>query len=359
MNINNLTDLYTEYLIVSSTQTTATGFSRMVDNVISHDKITRLLAGGSIDSKYLWQYVKPMCHEIQSDEGVLIIDDSVEEKQYTDQNALINWHFDHCQGRCIKGVNFVSAIYYSKEMSLPVSVEFVKKTIPYINKKGKLAYKSKKSKNEIFREMVSIARNNLYFKYVLADIWYSAAKNMIFIKQVCMSDFIFAIKENRKVALSLIDKQNGKYVSIKSLELEGRTLSVYFEQLDFPVLICKQVFKNKDGSTGALYLASSDLSLSYEQMTTIYKKRWRVEDYHSSIKGNLAFAKSPTKREVTQQSHFMASIIAYVKLERIKIRFDKNHFALKGMLHIAATKAAYEEWKKLSTPNYDLLKKCA
>jgi hypothetical protein len=359
MAVNNLTDLYTEYLIVSPAQTTATGFSRMVDNVISHDKITRLLAGGSINSKQLWQYVKPMCHEIQSNEGVLIIDDSVEEKPYTDQNAIINWHFDHCRGRCIKGVNFVSAIYHSKEMSLPVSVEFVKKTISYINKKGKLAYKSEKSKNEIFREMVGIARNNLYFKYVLADIWFSSAKNMSFIKQECRSDFILAIKGNRKVALSEEDKNNGKYVNIKSLELEGRALSVYFEQLDFPVLICKQVFKNKDGSTGTLYLASSDLSLSYEQMTTIYKKRWRVEDYHKSIKSNLAFAKSPTKRVVTQESHFIASIIAYVKLERMNVRFSKNHFALKSMLYIAATKAAYEEWQKLSTPNYELLKKHA
>ncbi len=156
-------------------------------------------------------------------------------------------------------------------MSLPVGVEFVKKIIPSINKKGKLVYKSKK-KNEIFREMISIALRNINFRYVLADIWFSSAKNMNFIKKECQSDFILAIKENRKVALSEEDKLSGKYISIKSLELEGRTLSVYFEQLDFPVFICKQVFKNKDDCTGTLYLASSDLNLSYEQITTIYKK---------------------------------------------------------------------------------------
>lgn len=359
MNVNNLTDLYTEYLIVSPTQATATGFSRMLDNAISHDKITRLLAGGSINSKKLWQYVKPMCHEIQSDNGVLIIDDSVEEKQYTDKNELINWHFDHCQGRCIKGVNFVSAIYHSNDMSLPVVVEFVKKTKPYINKKGKLTYKSEKNKNEIFRDMVATANINLYFKYVLADIWFSSAKNMSFIKKECKNDFILAIKGNRKVALSLKDKKNGKYVNIKSLELEGRTLSVYFEQLDFPILICKQVFKNKDGSTGALYLASSDLSLSYEQMTTIYKKRWKVEDYHKSIKSNSSFAKSPTRKVVTQESHFIASIMAYVKLERLHVRLGKNHFSLKSRLYVAASKAAYEEWRKLSTPNFEWNEKIA
>ncbi len=351
MNIDNLTDLYTDYLIACPTQTTSTGFSRTLDNEISHDKITRLLAGGEINSKKLWRYVKPMCHEIQSEDGVLVIDDSVEEKKYTDQNELINWHFDHSQGRCVKGVNFVSALYHSNNMSLPVCVEFIKKTKPYINKKGKLAFKSERSKNEIFRDMVSIASRNLYFKYVLSDIWFSSAKNMIFVKTECDRDFIMAIKENRKVALSEEDKKKGKYVSIKSLKLEGRTLSVYFEKLDFPVLICKQVFINKDGSTGALYLVSSDLSLTYEQMTTIYHKRWKVEDYHKSIKSNTSFAKSPTKKDVTQESHFIASIMAFVKLETINVRSGKNHFALKAKLNLAATKAAMNEWAKLSTPN--------
>ena len=295
MDVHNLTDLYTDYLIACPTQTTATGFSSAVNNEISHDKITRLLAEGTINSKKLWQYVKPMCHEIQSDEGVLIIDDSVEEKKYTDQNELINWHFDHSQGRSVKGVNFVTALYHSNGISLPVCVEFVKKTGFAVNKKGKLVRISKRSKNEIFRDMVAVASWNVRFKYVLADIWYCSAKNMTFVKKECGKDFIFAIKENRKVALSEEDKKNGKYVDIKSLKLEGCTLSVYLKQLDFPVVISKQVFKNKDGSTGALYLVSSDLSLSYEQITTIYHKRWKVEDYHKSVKSNSSFAKSQLK----------------------------------------------------------------
>lgn len=350
MSVNNLIDLYTDYLLSSTTQTTATGFSKMVNSELSHDKITRMLSLGEINSKRLWKMTKPMCQEIQGEEGVIIIDDSVEEKQYTDMNKLINWHFDHCVGRCIKGVNFVSSIYHNKSMSLPVCVEFIKKDMPYINKIGKLAYKSSKKKNEIFREMVNISVINLYFKYVLADIWYSSAKNMNFVKKECNRDFILAIKDNRKVALSVQDKENGEYVSIKSLKLEGCTMSVYFEQLDFPVLICKQVFKNKDGSTGTLYLASSDLNLFYDQITTIYKKRWRVEDYHKSVKSNASFAKSPTKTPITQESHFIASIMAYVKLERLSYRTSNNHFELKAKINTAAIKAARQELNRLSTP---------
>jgi len=38
----------------------------------------------------------------------LIIDDTIEEKPYTDENEIICWHFSHAKGRCIKGVNLLS-----------------------------------------------------------------------------------------------------------------------------------------------------------------------------------------------------------------------------------------------------------
>jgi len=89
------------------------------------------------------------------------------------------------------------------------------------------------------------------------------------------------------------------------------------------------------------------LNLSYEQITTIYQKRWKVEEYHKSIKSNASFPKSPTRTVKTQQSHFIASILAYVKMERLKVRNSKNHFALKSLLIINATKAAWVTLQKL------------
>ncbi len=355
MNVKNLLgDIYTDYLLVCPAQITATGLSAFTSDEICHDKFTQLLSSGTFSSKYLWENVKPMCHEIKSSEAVLIFDDSIEEKKYTDTNELMQWHYDHTVGRCVKGVNFLTALYHSNEMSLPVCVDFVRKTKPFINKKGKLIYKSTTSKNQMYRDMLYQSCYNIDFKYVLNDSWFSSSENMSYVYEVCKKHFIMALKENRKVALSKEDKDNGVYVSIKSLGLEECVLSVYFEQLDFPVLISKQVFKNGDGSTGVLYLASSDLSLTYTQMTTIYKKRWKVEEYHKSIKSNAAFAKSPTRTPRTQTSHFIASIMAYVKLERLKVRNNKNHFAMKTQILLQATKAAYQELRNLSTPKYAL-----
>lgn len=57
--MEKLLDLYTDYLLSSFGQTSATGLSNMLDNVIKHDHFTRLLSESKFDSKYLWLSVKP------------------------------------------------------------------------------------------------------------------------------------------------------------------------------------------------------------------------------------------------------------------------------------------------------------
>ena len=58
--MTNILDVYGDYLLCSTEQTTATGLSRLVDGSLSHDKISRFLAGESFDSRSLWQQVKPL-----------------------------------------------------------------------------------------------------------------------------------------------------------------------------------------------------------------------------------------------------------------------------------------------------------
>jgi hypothetical protein len=224
--------------------------------------------------------VKPLVNEISCNESLLIIDDSIVAKPFTNPNALINWHYDHCIGKSVKGVNFVSSFYYSPkyDMGLPVGVDYVLKDKEVVGCNGKTSYKSKRTKNAMMRDMVMriiILVLNMFWQIVGSH----HLKIMTCITEHCKSDFILAIKSNRVVALSEQDKEKGIYHSIESLELEGRTMSVYLKQYSKPVLIAKQIFKNGDGSTGTLYLATSDLNLDYQSLTTIYKKRWKVEEF--------------------------------------------------------------------------------
>lgn len=351
MLVENFVDLYTDYLLCSNSYTTATGMASLLS--IKHDTITQHLSKDLFDSKFLWSYSKPYIQELtQSNEMVVLsFDDSIEKKQYTDSSELVFWHYDHVFKRSVKGVNFLTALIEVSGMRLPCAVEFVKKNMWVTDEKtGKQKRKASKTKNELFREMIRACADKCRFDYVLADSWFSSVENMQALKGELNLNFIFALKSNRKVALSKANKQNKEYINIESLQPGQQTVEIWLDELDFPLLLTKQVFKNEDGTVGELYLACSDLSLSYDSITTIYKKRWGVEEYHKSIKINTGFAKSPTKNIKTQTNHFMLSIVAYVKLEWLKQRTGSNHFAMKNKIYLAAQQAAYKELKNLAIP---------
>ena len=70
-------DLYTDYLISQNSKAYATHLSDLLNNAISHDKITRFLNDKEYTSKELWQYSKKyVLKDCQSCSGVLIFDDT-------------------------------------------------------------------------------------------------------------------------------------------------------------------------------------------------------------------------------------------------------------------------------------------
>jgi len=117
MNDKELLDIYSDYLISSFGQTSGTGLSTLLDGAISHDRVQRFLASPRKSAADFWQVVKPYVRQIQGDEGVLIVDDSISEKPYTDENAIICWHYDHSVNRSVKGINFISVLYHVRGIS--------------------------------------------------------------------------------------------------------------------------------------------------------------------------------------------------------------------------------------------------
>lgn len=344
-------DIYSDYLISSFSYTTATGLSKALAGMISHDKITRFLASDDYDSRQLWKLVKPTVREIETDEGVFIVDDTIEEKPYTDENDLITWHFDHTFGRNVKGVNILSLLYHNQGITVPASFQPIQKTEPYIDKKtGRERRKSVKTKNEYFREMAkkAVIDNQIKCKWFLADVWFSSNDNMEYIKFDLKKDFIMPIKTNRLVCETKEQKRKGQFQQVETLVIqENIPHLIYIKELPFPVLLVKQVFKNEDGSSGILYLVSSDTTVDAETITEVYQERWPIEEYHKSLKSNTGLAKSPTKTIRTQQNHFFASIYAYYKLELLKIKTKLNHFALKAKLYVQALRASMTTLQQL------------
>lgn len=351
MKSSKLLDLYSDYLISAFGQTTATGLSSLLDGEVSHDQVQRMLAGETQTSADLWRIVKPHVRKIESAEGVLIVDDSIAEKPFTDENEIVCWHYDHAQQRNVKGINFVSCLYHSQGVSLPVGFELVRKTKRFLDPQtGKEKRRAEKTKNEMYRDLLQQAvKNRIQFRYVLNDIWYASAENMNFVKLKLKKEFIMPLKGNRKVALSLEAKQQGRYQRVDTLELEAmKPVKVYVEGVEFALLLIKRVFTNADGSTGIQYLVTSDTTLDGNGIATIYQKRWNVEPYHKSLKQNASLEKSPTKTVKTQTNHFFAALCGYIKLELLKADTKLNHFALKSKLYLRAIQSAYATLRELN-----------
>jgi hypothetical protein len=345
-----LLDLYTDYLLSTFGYATATGLERMVDGEVSHDQVTRFLSKEAYTSKDLWLQVKATVREIEQEDGLIIFDDTIQEKPYTDENEVMCWHYDHSKGRSVQGFKLLNCLYQADGISIPVAFEVIAKPIQYSDLKTKRRKrKSLVTKNELMRAMFAVGINNrLKFRFVLFDIWFASVENMCFIKQTHQKDFICALKSNRLVALSEEDQTSKRFIRIEDLPWsEESTFIVWLKDVPFPVKLVRAVFVNKDGSTGILYVACSDTTMKREAILSVYQKRWPIEVFHKSLKNNAALGKAPVRRINIQTNHIFAALYAVYKLECLKIRHQFNHFALRAKIYLKALRSAYDELQLL------------
>jgi hypothetical protein len=113
MDKAKIRDLYTDYLLSSFGKTTATGLSRLLDKLVSHDQITRFISTLETGSKELWKEVKSLVRAHETEDGCLIFDDTIIEKAYTDENDIMCWHWDHSKQENVKGINLLNVTYHS------------------------------------------------------------------------------------------------------------------------------------------------------------------------------------------------------------------------------------------------------
>jgi hypothetical protein len=345
-------ELYTDYLLSTFGYATATGLSAMLDGQVSHDQTTRFLSGREYTSKDLWQEVKPTVRKVERETAALILDDTIQEKPYTDENEVMCWHYDHSKGRAVQGFNLLNCIYQVEDISIPVAFELIKKPVQYCDlKTRKLKRASLVTKNELMRAMLDVCvQNKLLFRFVLFDTWFASKENMCHIKETLSKDFICALKTNRLAAVSPEDHQANRFTPIEELPWQEETLFTgWLKDVPFPVLLVRQIFANKDGSTGILYLACSDPTVTRGLILATYQKRWPIEVFHKSLKQNAALGKAPVRRVVTQNNHVFAVLYATFKLECLKIKRHLNHFALRAHLYLKAIRVAYDELQILKT----------
>ena len=349
----HILDLYSDYLISSFNLTTATGMSEVLDGALSHDQITRFLGQDLLTQKEYWKCIKKVIRRIESSEGVIKIDDTIFGKPHSTENGIICWHHDHSKkgrDKMTKGINILNFLYQSSlaqtdYLSIPVAYEIIRKTEEWYDKKSKkVKLRSPVTKNKMVRQrLLALQRDNrVKFRYVLWDTWFSSAENFNFVHCDLKKQFIAALKSNRLAALSGEDRRQGKFQRVDELNIQAfEAIPVWLKGMGFPIKLTKQIFINKDGSRGELYIVANGLGLAGPVICTIYQDRWGVEVFHKSPKQNVGLEKPPAKIEHSQCNHIFSTMIAWTKLEMLSKIQQTNHFDLKAQLYTKAIKSAF------------------
>ena len=209
ITINQMVELYTTYLIASTSQVTSTGLSTILENSVSHDSITRFLSKEIKTSKDLWLQTKK--HIQGGNSGVLIIDDTIEAKPYSKENTTINYWYDHRVGKCVKGLNILSCHYDTDSSSSRIGFTILEKAV--LSQEGKKGKGSARSKQEEYRLLLKTAVNNsVCFDYVWNDKWFASVENMTYIGKELKKKFVMPVKDNRLISLTKACKDKGVFV---------------------------------------------------------------------------------------------------------------------------------------------------
>jgi len=290
---------YIEYLIASPRNYTCSHLAEHLE--VSHDSVSDFLAQAKVRAADLWEQVKELIQD--DEEGYLIVDDSVQDKRYSQKIELARYQWSGLEGRVIKGIGVVNLVHVNGDKGAFHLIDY---RLYNPDDDGK-------TKNQHFRDMLLNAKTKkgLKVKKVLFDSWYSAVDNLKFIHRLGMM-FYGAIKPNRLLSIS----KDAGYCKPGELDWTSQALAngieVKLKDLPFKVRLFKLVAQNGDIDWIITNNPDSDLSTQVVQAETAV--RWKVEQVNRDVKQLLGSEACQCRKGRSQRNHIGLVYQAWVSL---------------------------------------------
>ena len=136
---------YIEYLISTSENYTCSNLAEHLGGV-SHDAVSDYLQRDKLTPRSLWERVRPLLND--SPAAYLVVDDSVQNKQYSRQIELVKRQYSGAEHGLVRGIGVVNLVHSDGQVFYPIDYRIY------------AAEQDGKSKNEHFREMLLNAKND-------------------------------------------------------------------------------------------------------------------------------------------------------------------------------------------------------
>jgi putative transposase len=296
MNVPHCTDEdYIQFLIAHPNRVSCT--EAQACSGIAHDAYTRLLARASQQPETLWQEAQPF---VRKDRGILVIDDSLQEKPHTEHTELVHWQW--CgKKRCVRpGVGLQTLLWTDGVRLIPCDYRLFNAPVDGL------------TKNDHFQSLLATAKGREFKpEYVAFDSWFSGLKNL---KQIAEYGWLFLtrLRSNRQVNPTGEKKGNVPVTTLTDLPEEGQVVHLK----GFGMIRLFRV--NHAGEWQ--YWATNDLQMTEAKRQVLEQKAWGIEVYHRGLKQACQIEGFYCRTEAKVRGHLLLAVRAFLRLEYYRLK---------------------------------------
>jgi hypothetical protein len=299
---------YIEYLISTLSNYTCSNLAEHLEEM-SHDAVSDYLQRDKLTARHLWDLVAPLLKD--SEGSYLIVDDSVQNKQYSRKIELVKKQYSGAEHGLVRGIGVVNLVHSDGTDFYPIDYRIYAPEA------------DGKTKNDQFREMFlnALSDKGIRAKTLLFDSWYASVDNLKLIHRA-KRYFITTLKANRMVSLS---KEAG-YVHLDALEWTAETLecglSVKLKEVPFYVQLFKLVAPN--GDIEWVITNYPPGTFSKPDIQNENAVRWQIEQLHRELKQLTGSEKCECRKARSQRNHLACCYHAWLSLKVKAQGFGKS-----------------------------------
>jgi hypothetical protein len=304
-----LAQIYIEYLISTPANYTCTNLADHLNNV-SHDAINDYLRRTKLTSSDLWKLAEPLIND--SNESYLIVDDSVQDKNYSKKIEMVKRQYSGNAHGLVNGIGIVNLVHANEDDYNPIDFRIYAKNF------------DGKTKNDHFRDMIKLAieKKGIKAQTILFDNWYASTDNLKFIHRL-NKIFITTLKKNRLVSI----KEEDGYIHLSQINWTDEQLkygiTIKLKKLPFTVQLFKIVATN--GDIEWIITNNTPGSIDAQVIQNQNKVRWFVEQLHRELKQLTGIERCQCRKQRAQRNHIFLCYRAWFSL---KVAADKLKITL-------------------------------
>ena len=308
---------YVEYLIGTPKNYTCSNLAEHLDDV-SHDVVTDYLKNERLTANHIWENAKHLVKD--SVDSYMIIDDSVQNKQYSRAIELVKRQYSGAVGGLVRGIGVVNLVHTNGQGDFcPVDFRIYAKIY------------DGKTKNDHFREMLlqAVASKLLTARTILFDSWYASWQNLKLINRLKLW-FYTTLKSNRLVSLD----DGATFIHLDEVEWTAETLkmglTVKLSKIPFAVKLFKLVATN--GNIDWVVTNNLDSAVTTHVAQEANDVRWEVEQFHRELKQLTGSEKCQCRKQRSQRNHLANCYHAWFSLKVKARKLGQTVYAVKHNL---------------------------